>query len=196
MRVILVRHGDTTWTGTGQHTGHTDLPLTDKGRSEALSLRRSLQPLDIQIVLTSPLQRARQTCDLSGLGSNARVDADLREWDYGAFEGETTPEICAHHPGWTLYKDGCVGGESVEKVTARAERVLLALRQLEGVVALFSHGQFLRVLALRWMGLGAGHGEHLALGTASISILGFERHNGEVPALCLWNAPAGTVLGP
>jgi probable phosphoglycerate mutase len=192
-RIFLIRHGETQWSLTGQHTGRTDLPLTENGERRASGLREPLGRIKFTRVLTSPLQRARRTCELAGLGAVARVDLDLQEWDYGDYEGRTTTAICAQNPGWNVFKDGCPQGESVEQILRRADRVIAGLRSMEGTAALFSHGQFLRALATRWIGLAVLEGQHLALDTASVSILGFERHAGEVPAICLWNAASGGV---
>jgi len=191
--VVLIRHGETSWTVTGQHTGRTDLPLTPNGRLRAAGLHRSLGGLRLEHVFTSPLQRARQTCELAALAFPATVDPDLEEWDYGDYESLKTAEICVRRPGWNVFEDGCPGGESVEQVSARADRMLDGLRRLKGNIALFSHGQFLRVVASRWIGRPVAEGQHLALDTASISILGFEHHNGRVPALCLWNSASDTA---
>ncbi|MGA2690727.1 MAG: histidine phosphatase family protein [Opitutaceae bacterium] len=194
-QVIVVRHGETLWSLTGKHTGRTDLSLTENGKLRASRLRLLLRGINFDHVLTSPLKRARQTCDLAGLGTFAQIEPDLQEWDYGDFEGRTTPEICAQQPGWNVFQDGCPGGESVAEVSQRADRLLAAVRALSGNVALFSHGQFLRVVAMRWIGLAASEGQHLALDTASISVLGFEHHNGNIPAVCLWNSGSDTASG-
>ena len=193
IQIYLLRHGETAWSLTGQHTGRTDLPLTKNGELRASRLRARLQGITFGHVLTSPLQRARRTCELAGLGAAAQSDPDLREWDYGDYEGRTTAEIRTQHPGWDVFVDGCPHGESVGQISQRADRALTALRRLGGTIALFSHGQFLRVLAMRWVGLPVPEGRHFALETASISILGYE-HAPE-PAIILWNAgdqlPAG-----
>jgi probable phosphoglycerate mutase len=191
--VVLIRHGETSWTLTGQHTGRTDLPLTPNGRLQAAGLHRSLAGLRIEHIFTSPLQRARETCELAGLAIRPTINPDLDEWDYGDYESLKTAEICVRRPGWNVFEDGCPGGESVEQVSSRADQVLDGLRRLNGNIALFSHGQFLRVVASRWIGRSAAEGQHLALDTASISILGFEHHNGRVPALCLWNGASNTA---
>jgi broad specificity phosphatase PhoE len=196
MQIILVRHGETLWSLTGQHTGRTDLALTENGEARASRLRPLLQKMRFEHVLTSPLRRARRTCELAGLGSAARIEPDLREWDYGDYEGLTTREICASRPGWNVFQDGCPGGESVAQVSQRADRLLAGLSRLGGNVALFSHGQFLRAVAARWVGLAVSEGQHLALDTASVSILGFEQHNGSIPAICVWNSGSDTASGP
>jgi probable phosphoglycerate mutase len=184
----LFRHGETAWSLTGQHTGRTDLPLTAEGERRAGRLRARLESIPFARVLTSPRLRARQTCELAGCGAAAQVEADLQEWDYGDYEGLTTPQILLREPGWEVFLDGCPHGESVAQVCARADRVLAALRSADGPVALFSHGQFLRALAVRWIGLPVRAARHFALDTASVSVLGFEQHNGPVPAVCLWNS--------
>ncbi len=151
-------------------------------------MRDAWRGIPFSRVLTSPLQRARRTCELAGFGSAAQIEPDLHEWNYGEYEGRTTPEIRAGRPGWNLFRDGCPHGESVEQVSRRADGVLASVRAMDGVVALFSHGHFLRVLSARWIGLPGQEGEHLLLGTASRSILGFEHPDGENPVLTLLNA--------
>jgi broad specificity phosphatase PhoE len=192
-QIYLIRHGETEWSLNGRHTGRTDIPLTENGERRATRLRGQLQGVTFAHVLTSPFQRARRTCELAGLGAAARADPDLHEWDYGDYEGRTSAEIRAQRPGWNVFQEGCPNGESVDQVSQRADRVLSGLRPMDGTVALFSHGQFLRALAARWVGLPVPEGQHFALDTASISILGFEHHSGEIPAICLWNA--GTNAG-
>lgn len=184
--IMLVRHGDTEWTATGRHTGRTDIPLDGKGREEARRLADRLRSLGpFATVLTSPLSRSTDTCDLAGLGSVAKIDADLREWDYGDYEGRTTAEIRKERPGWSLWADGVPGGESINDVAGRAERVLLAARTGGGDALVFSHGHFLRVLAARWLELEPAAGRYFALDPATISILDHER---EQPVLRLWNS--------
>jgi probable phosphoglycerate mutase len=187
-QIYLLRHGETAWSITGQHTGRTDLPLTANGEQRASQLRESLRGVAFARVLTSPRQRARRTCELAGLGAAARVDPDLAEWDYGDYEGRTTAEIHAGNPEWNLFKDGCPHGESVDQIAARTDRVIAGLRSMDGTVAIFSHGHFLRTLAVRWIGLPVGKGQHLALDTASVSKLGYERPGSSVPVISLWNA--------
>jgi broad specificity phosphatase PhoE len=188
MQLFLLRHGETPWSLIGRHTSQTDLPLTENGEQRATRLRGLLGEMKFTQVLTSPLQRARRTCELAGLGPVARLEPELREWDYGDYEGRTTVEIHAQRPGWDIFLDGCPGGESVAQVSARADRLLARIRPQDGVVALFSHGHFLRVLAVRWIGLPLEQGRHFALETGSISILGYESHDGAMPAISLWNA--------
>jgi broad specificity phosphatase PhoE len=184
--VYLARHGETAWSLSGQHTGRTDLPLTDRGERNARALGERLLGLNFAKVFTSPLQRAMRTCELAGFGGAAESDPDLVEWDYGQYEGRRTVEIHAERPDWLLFRDGCPGGESPEQVGARADRVILRLRTIEGAVLLFSSGHFLRVLTARWLGLDAPAGQYFLLGTASLSALGYEHSHAE-PAIRLWN---------
>jgi probable phosphoglycerate mutase len=182
----LARHGETAWALTGQHTGRTDIPLTARGERNARSLAQRLTGAVFARVLTSPLSRAMRTCELAGFGGQAEVDSDLQEWDYGQYEGQRTADIRQARPGWDLFRDGCPDGESVEAVSARADRVLARLRAVDGDVLVFSHGHFLRVLAARWLGLPAETARHFVLSTAALSILGYE-HTRDEPALRLWN---------
>jgi len=184
--VYLARHGETAWTLTGQHTGRTDIPLTGRGERNARSLAQRLTGVAFASVLTSPLSRALRTCELAGFGGQADIDPDLQEWDYGQYEGRRTADIRQERPGWDLFRDGCPGGESVEAVGARADRMLARLRAVEGKVVVFSHGHCLRVLAARWLGLPVGAAHHFVLSTAALSILGYE-HTRDEPALRLWN---------
>jgi broad specificity phosphatase PhoE len=193
--VYLARHGETAWTLTGQHTGRTDIPLTARGEHNALSLCQRLQGAMFTRVLVSPLARARRTCELAGFGGQAEVDPDLQEWDYGQYEGRRTADIRQERPGWDLFRDGCPGGESVEVVGARADRVIARLRGVEGNVLVFSHGHFLRVLAARWLGLPAGAARHFVLSPAALSILGYE-HTRDEPAMRLWNDDRHAVEEP
>jgi broad specificity phosphatase PhoE len=185
--IHLARHGDTAWTISGQHTGHTDLPLTERGEHNARALGERLRGRKFARVFTSPLQRAVRTCELAGFGSAAEADPDLVEWDYGEYEGRRTAEIHAERPGWLLFRDGCPGGEAPNQVGARADRVIARLRAVGGGdVLLFSSGHFLRVLTARWLGLDAAAGAYFILGTASLSALGYE-HDRTEPAIRLWN---------
>jgi broad specificity phosphatase PhoE len=184
--VYLARHGETAWSLSGQHTGRTDLPLTERGESNARALGERLRGLAFAKVLTSPLQRAVRTCDLAGFGAVAKIDPDLVEWDYGQYEGRRTAEIHAERPDWQLFRDGCPGGESPGQIGARADRVVERVRAVKGDVLVFSSGHFLRVLAARWLGLDAAGGRYLLLSTASLSALGYE-HNPAEPAIRLWN---------
>jgi broad specificity phosphatase PhoE len=186
--VVLVRHGQTDWSASGRHTGRTDVPLTDEGRRQADALRACLSAWTFHVVLTSPLQRAAQTCLLAGLGDVAQVRDDLREWDYGAYEGRTTAEIRSNRPRWNLWVDGVPGGESIEQVGARADRMIGEVRAADGDVALFAHGHVLRVIAARWLELPPDRGRSFVLETATHSVLGYER---ETPAILRWNLPCG-----
>ena len=183
-RVVLVRHGETEWSRTGRHTGRTDVPLDAEGEAEARLLRPRLAEWQFAEVLYSPLQRARRTCELAGLMAVARPDPDMQEWAYGAYEGRTSDEIRAERPGWVIWKDGVAGGETLADVGGRADSVIARVRDVAGDVALFAHGHFLRMLAVRWCALPALAGEALALSPGAISVLGYER---EDPVLWLWN---------
>jgi probable phosphoglycerate mutase len=186
--VWLFRHGETEWSATGRHTGNTDVPLTEAGRQAARRLAPVAAGVGFARVLTSPLTRARDTCELAGLGGRAQVVDALREWDYGEDEGRTTKEIRAERPGWTVWRDGARGGEQAADVGHRVDAVIAELRDGAGPVALFAHGHVLRVLAARWCGLPAADGAVLALDTATVSVLGWER---EQPVLRRWNALVG-----
>src|SRR5919106_4006176 len=182
--VVLVRHGETEWTLSGQHTGRTDIPLTDRGREEARELAAELAGRRFALVLTSPLARAAETCHLAGLRDHAARRDELMEWDYGAYEGRKTIEIRQERPGWTLWRDGVPEGETAAEVGARVDRVIAELRGVEGDAAVFGHGHLLRVLAARWLGLEPDAGRLFALDPATISILGYER---ETPIIRSWN---------
>jgi probable phosphoglycerate mutase len=191
--VYLARHGETAWSLSGQHTGLTDLPLTERGQRNARSLGERLKGMTFELVLTSPLQRASRTCDLAGFGAAAQVDRDLLEWDYGQYEGLRSAEIRKENPDWQLFRDGCPGGESPDQVGTRADRVVNRVRapasgagSEPGDVLLFSSGHFLRVLAARWLGLEAGAGRYFVLSTASLSALGYE-HDRSEPVIRLWD---------
>ncbi|HTJ76209.1 MAG TPA: histidine phosphatase family protein [Acidimicrobiales bacterium] len=186
-QVVLVRHGQTEWSVSGQHTGRTDVPLTDVGRLNAKQLARRLAAWEFARVLTSPLSRAMETCQFAGLRDQAEVDEDLLEWDYGDYEGRRTVDIRQERPGWDLWVDGVPGGETIDEVGRRADRVVEAARAADGDVALFAHGHVLRILGARWIELPASAGRHLALATASLSVLGWER---ETPVLEHWNEDA------
>jgi len=183
----LIRHGETEWSLSGAHTSRTDIPLTDHGRRRAVELKEFLGGKTFAAVLTSPMQRARETCAIAGYGDVATVDEGLREWDYGVYEGKTTPEIRKEHPGWSVWKDEIVGGEPVEHVGERADGVIaraLAAAGEDGTVALFAHAHILRILAARWIGLPATGGSLFGLGTGSLSVLAFER---ETRVIKRWN---------
>jgi broad specificity phosphatase PhoE len=190
MEVVLARHGETEWSKSGKHTGRTDLPLTENGVRQAKLLGPRLERRDFAAVLTSPLSRAADTCRLAGLGDAAQIREELLEWNYGDYEGLTTPEIRADRPDWLLWRDGCPGGEDASQVGARVDRLIAELRELDGDAALFAHGHVLRVIAARWAGLGPEAGGLIALSTATLSLLGYER---EVAVIRLWND--GSHLG-
>jgi probable phosphoglycerate mutase len=184
--VYLARHGETAWSLSGQHTGHTDLPLTERGECNARRLGERLKGLDFARVFTSPLQRAKRTCELAGFGQRAEVDPDLIEWDYGEYEGLRTADILAKRPDWHLFRDGFPGGESFEEIGARADRVVSRVRSIDGAVLLFSSAHFLRVLAARWLGLKPEGAQYFLLNTASLSTLTCE-HNPSEPVIGMWN---------
>ena len=184
--VYLARHGETAWSLSGQHTRLTDLPLTERGEQNARALGQRLNGLNSVRVFTSPLQRARRSCELAGFGTAADIDRDLLEWNYGQYEGRRTAEIHAERPDWQLFRDGCPGGESPDQVGARADVVVGRMRAVEGNVLLFSSGHFLRVLAARWLGLEPAAGRFFLLSTASLSALGYE-HNRSQPVIRLWD---------
>lgn len=184
--VYLARHGETAWTLSGQHTGVTDLPLTEHGEENALALGERLRGRHFARVLTSPLQRARRTCELAGFGVEAEVDPDLLEWNYGDYEGLTTAQIHALRADWELFRDGCPGGESPNQIAERACRVASRVRAVQADVLLFSSGHFLRVLAAQWLGIDSAVEKYLLLSTASVSVLGYE-HNLSEPVIGLWN---------
>lgn len=186
-QIYLARHGETAWTISGQHTGLSDIPLTERGERNARRLGERLHDHAFAHVFTSPLQRARRTCELAGYGPAARVDAELVEWNYGVYEGRTTPDIRRERPDWELFRDGCPGGEALTDVGARADRLIARLRGLSGDVLVFSSGHFLRVFAARWLGLDAAGGRLFYLGTATLSTVGYEHNNPREPVIRLWN---------
>lgn len=188
-QVFVVRHGETEWSLSGQHTGTTDLPLTDHGRQVARLLGPVLGKESFALILTSPLQRARETCRLAGFGDVVNIDPDLSEWNYGRYEGLTSAQIHATAPGWRLFRDGCPGGEQPGEVGARVDRVIAKARAVEGNVLLFAHGHVLRVFAARWLGLPPSGGQHLLLDTATVNVLGYYR---DIPAIQRWNVPIQT----
>jgi broad specificity phosphatase PhoE len=185
-KIYLVRHGETAWTISGQHTGHTDIPLTENGERDAKELSSRLNGLNFTAVLTSPLQRARRTCELAGFGKEAKLDPDLKEWHYGAYESRSSKEIWAERPGWSLFDDGCPDGENLAEVSARAERVIARIRALKGDVLIFAHRDILRILAMRWLNLPAEQARRFHLTTTSLSILGYD-HTVNEPVIRLWN---------
>jgi probable phosphoglycerate mutase len=185
--VYLARHGETAWSLTGQHTGLTDLPLTERGERTARRLGERLQALTFDKVFTSPLQRARRTCELAGFAVIAETDPDLVEWNYGDYEGRRTADIRSERPGWQLFRDGCPAGESPQQVATRADRVIRRVRSIDGDVLLFSSGHFIRVLASRWLGLELSvNARYFMLSTASLSALGYE-HDLSRPVIQFWN---------
>ena len=184
--VHLARHGETEWTVSGQRTGLTDIPLTERGERNAQRLGDRLKGLAFAQVLSSPLQRATRTCELAGFGAVAKLDPDLVEWDYGAYEGRLTEAIRAERPDWQLFRDGCPDGESPADVAARADRVIARVRAIDDDVLLFSSSDFLRVLAARWLGLPPAAGALFVLATASLGVLGYD-HDRSEPAVRLWN---------
>jgi broad specificity phosphatase PhoE len=186
LEIVLARHGETEWSRDGRHTGRSDVPLTEEGRRQALLLRDALAEWTFVEVLSSPLERALETCRLAGLADAATTTDDLLEWDYGDYEGITTAEIRQTRPDWYLWRDGCPNGEDAAAVGRRADRVIAEIEAAEGAVALFAHGHLLRVLAARWLGLGPEAGALLALSTATLSVLGYER---ETRVVRRWNAP-------
>jgi probable phosphoglycerate mutase len=184
--LLLARHGETEWSAQGRHTGTTDLPLTESGRRRARELGSLLAGRSFVLVITSPLRRAVETCDLAGLGKKARIREDLREWNYGDYEGATTAEIHERRPGWSLWRDGCPNGETADEVGRRADRVITEVRAVEADVIAFGHGHMLRVLAARWLGLPPENGGLLALATGALSTLGYEH---DLPVIASWNQP-------
>ncbi len=184
--VYLVRHGETAWSLSGQHTGHTDIPLTENGELEAERLRRPLSRLKLAKVYTSPLRRAVQTCELAGFRTDAEVSHDLIEWNYGDYEGLKTSEIHSRDPGWQIFRDGCPGGETPDQAAARADRFLERILRIDGEVLVFSSGHILRMIAARWLELPAAAGRYFTLKTASISELGYEGAT-SLPVIRRWN---------
>lgn len=186
MQVFAIRHGETAWSLTGQHTGTTDIPLTGNGRRVAERLRPVLARETFARVFVSPMRRARETCELAGFGTGAVIDSDLVEWNYGEYEGLTPKQIHEQVPGWLIFRDGCPGGETPQQVGARVDRVIARVRAVDGNVALFAHGHLLRVLVARWIELPAGAGQHFLLDTGTLCVLGYYR---EIPAVKVWNGP-------
>lgn len=192
MNVFAIRHGETAWSLSGQHTGTTDIPLTDKGRRLARKMRPILARRTFGLVLCSPLQRAKETCELAGLGDKSVIDSDLLEWNYGVYEGMTPRQIEEIAPGWMIFRDGCPGGESPEQVRERVDRVIARSRSVNGDSVLFAHGHVLRVLVARWIGLPACGGQHFMLDTGTVCVLSYYR---EIPAVRVWNAPLPEQVG-
>ena len=188
LSLYLVRHGQTEWSLSGQHTGSTDIPLTARGEDEARALIPWLRNVQFDLVLTSPRQRARRTCELVGLGRGAKIEPDLAEWDYGDYEGKRSVDIRKERPQWNVFQDGCPAGEMPAQVADRADRLIKRLAAMDGNIALFSHGEFGPALAARWIGLPVAEGRHLPLDTASLSILSYHPAHPQVRVLALWNA--------
>jgi probable phosphoglycerate mutase len=191
-RIVAVRHGETEWSASGQHTSRTDLPLLEAGRKQALAMAPALREQRFVTVLSSPMRRARETCELAGFGDVVDICEDLCEWDYGEYEGLTTPEIWRERPDWSLWRDGCPGGESPDQVAARADRVLARAGRDEGDTLVFGHGHILRVIAARWLEQSAAGGARLALNAGALSVLGYER---QTRVLRRWNVVVGELLG-
>lgn len=183
--IWLIRHGETEWSRSGKHTGRTEVPLTDAGMQRAFALRDILAPIHFALVLTSPLERARETARIAGHGERAQINADLQEWDYGIFEGRTTPEIRKDLPDWSIWRTDVPGGESVDDVATRATRVIDLVSAVHGNVALFAHGHILRILVACWLGLPPQAGRLFALETGGIGVLGYER---ETRVIRAWNS--------
>jgi broad specificity phosphatase PhoE len=192
--VWLIRHGETEWTASRRHTGLTDLPLTTAGEDQARSLRNFLQTVRFESVFCSPLRRAVRTCELSGYGSVAQVDRDLVEWNYGDYEGEKRPQILAGRASWIIFRDGCPNGESPSDVADRADRFLSRIRTKCGDVAVFSSGHFLRVLIARWLGLDPSAGRYFKLGTATLTVLGYDHNSANEPVIRLLNERPRSML--
>ena len=187
-RIYLIRHGETAWSLSGQHTGRSDLPLTEHGEEEARQLGRRLEGVQFAFVLTSPLQRARRTCELAIPYASVQVEPDLAEWNYGSYEGKHSAEIQRERPSWNVFSDGCPSGESPSEVSARADRLICKFRLLQGNVAIVSHGHFGRALGVRWINLPIQAAQRFLLGTASLSVLDYEHSLADSPVIALWNA--------
>lgn len=195
LRLYLIRHGETEWSLSGQHTGCSDIPLTEHGEAEARALAPRLRGIVFSGVLTSPRQRARRTCELAGLGSIAEIEPDLAEWDYGDYEGQRSADIREARPGWMVFRDGCPGGETPAQVAGRADRVIARLSGMHGNMAVFSHGQFGCVLAARWIGLPIIEARHFSLEPASLSVLGYNPDHPETAVIALWNSTPAASRG-
>jgi len=186
VNVFAIRHGETAWSLSGQHTGTTDIPLTENGRKLAERLRRVFARREFGLVLCSPLQRARETCEIAGFGDRAITEPNITEWNYGQYEGLTPKQINDLAPGWMIFRDGCPGGESPDQVGARVDKVIARARESQAEVALFAHGHVLRVFAARWIGLPASGGQHFMLSTGTLCVVGYYH---DVPAVRIWNGP-------
>ena len=194
LHLYLIRHGETAWSLTHQHTGRTDIPLTEHGEEEARQLGKRLGGTQFARIFSSPSQRAQRTCALVASGASLETEPDLAEWNYGDYEGSCTANIRKERPDWNIFRDGCPGGETPGQVSDRADRLIVRLRKLEGKIALFSHGQFGCVLAARWIGLSVIEGPHFVLGTASLSVLGYDPDHPKVRVIALWNAFSHDML--
>lgn len=194
LRLYLIRHGETEWALSSRHTGLTDIPLTANGEDEARELGRHLRGIKFVQVLTSPLKRARKTCELVGLDKVPEIEPDLTEWDYGDYEGKRSADIRKERPDWDVFRDGCPHGEMPAQISERADRLIARLRKLDGNIALFSHGHFGGVLAARWIGLPLDEARHFPLSTASLSIFSFNPQHPEVTVIALWNAASHDIL--
>lgn len=188
LHLYLIRHAETAWSLTHRHTGCTDIPLTEHGEEEARQLGKRLRGMQFARVFVSRSLRAQRTCALVGLSQEAEIEPDLAEWDYGDYEGRCTVDICKLRLDWNIFRDGCPGGESPPQASHRADRLIAHLRKLDGKIALFSHGQFGCILAARWIGLPVSEGPHFVLGTASLSVLGFDPDHPAIPVISVWNA--------
>ena len=188
LKIHLIRHGETEWSRSGQHTSRTDIELTEQGERQARELEPRLSGIDFTRIFTSPRTRAQQTYALSGLTRVGEIEPDLTEWDYGDYEGQRSADIRTAKPGWNLFRDGCPNGESPTQVCERVDRCIDRLRTLTGHVALFTHGHLSSVLVARWIGLSIVNAENLPLATASLSVLGFKANNADVPVIALFNS--------
>jgi len=194
LHLYLIRHGETAWSLTHQHTGRTDIPLTEHGEEEARQLGKRLGGTQFARIFSSPSRRAQRTCSLVASSPGLEIEPDLTEWNYGDYEGSCTVNIRKERPDWNIFRDGCPGGETPTQVSDRADRLIARLRMLDGKIALFSHGQFGCVLAARWIGLPVIEGPHFVLGTASLSVLGYDPDHPKVPVIALWNAFSNEML--
>lgn len=188
LRLFVMRHGETQWSLSGQHTGRVDIPLTARGQEEARGIGERIRGIEFSSVFVSPLERARHTCELAGCGEQAQVEADLIEWANGDYEGRTRAEVCAQRPGWNLFRDGCPNGEMPEQISARADRLINRLKSVDGNVGLFTHSHFARVFAARWIGLPVEEAQHFLLNTGSLSVLCYESEHTDLPVIALWNS--------
>ena len=194
-RLYLIRHGETEWSLSRQHTGRTDIALTANGENEARMLGKSLSRISFAHILTSPRNRARQTCALMGLDAVAEIEPDLAEWEYGDFEGKRSTDIREVNPNWNIYRDGCPNGEEPEQIASRAERLIARVSTLQGNIALFTHGQFSGVLAMKWIELPIELAYHFPLDTASLSILSFDSTHPQLRVIALWNFTPRSLQG-